>query len=107
MYEGQPDVPFPFSDSPELGVFVARMVFEGAESLQGVVHDDDGDWTFEGSEPTGEDAEPWILVHLVHVVDLIPSVRAVADLPTGWAAELRSDGSWDRYRLGAEERGVS
>jgi hypothetical protein len=77
------DEAWPFTDSPETGVFVARALWAGNEPLLGVRHHDDGDWTFWGStEPTDENALALlVLVHLEHVVDRFPEVLELAELP--------------------------
>jgi hypothetical protein len=60
-----------------------------------VVTNEDGDWQFlDGDDVSEEDAKT---VSLKRIVGLDPSVKSLADLPIGWAAERRSpDQPWER-----------
>ena len=95
----------PFDGQPmNLGVFLARSVFEGRDTIRTVVHDDDGDWIFRGVERVA-DADGWVLAHLGRVVELWPVVLEVADLPRGWSAERDERIEWVRYPPDYEETG--
>lgn len=61
-----------------------------------VTHDEGGDWQFlDGGEVNVEDG---LAVHIHHVFDEHPDVRALADLPEGWAAERASAAAeWERF----------
>jgi hypothetical protein len=85
-----------------LGVFLARTVFEDQEPISTVAHDEDGDWIFRGAERV-EDTDGWVLAHLGKVVELWPFVLEVADLPAGWGAERLATGEWDRYEMVPDE----
>jgi hypothetical protein len=101
-----------FSDPPNLGVFLARDVFEGRARVDSVTHDDDGDWVFfersaDGGgdfDEDGDDIDEWVLAHLsAIVVERWPFVTEIADLPRGWVADRLADGAWDRYEIAGDE----
>lgn len=89
---------WPFEDPKSVAVFTTKSVASGAEPILAVYHDsDDGAWQFIGAEDASE--ENGSLVSLQHVVNLDPSVAALADLPLGWRAWRESKGSpWRRGR---------
>jgi hypothetical protein len=96
---------WPFKDPPDLGVFLARDVFEGRAQVDAVTHDLGGDWIFferQSDDETDSDddmdhADAWVLAYLSAMVERWPFVCAIADLPRGWLADRLADGSWDRY----------
>ena len=70
---------------------------DGSKPILYVVHDEEGDWQFlDGGDVSEEDAN---LVSLESITELDPTVNALADLPTGWAAErAAADKSWERFK---------
>jgi hypothetical protein len=88
--------------------YLTRRVYDGDVPIRLVVHEEDGDWQFTDGGPYDEGAD-YVAVHVVHMFDAYPRLRALSDLPPGWAAERESvDGEWRRYAWtpdwGPEER---
>ena len=74
---------WPFADSPDTGVFTTQPVLDGAR-VRDVYHDQDGDWQILcGTTLATEDAR---IVHFEHLVEMVPSLASLADLPSGWWA---------------------
>lgn len=94
----QPRTP-PFSERPDLGVFVSRAAMTGGR-VRVIDHDEDGDWVFlTGAELRDESgsiaADELALVCLQDVVASHPEVHACADLPPGHSAQyLESEHRW-------------
>jgi hypothetical protein len=89
---------FPFDETPTLGVFITRPVWDGGLPILLVTHEQDGDWQFLCGTTEAEDDV--FLIHLAHVVDRYPEVREVADLPAGWYARREGrDEPWVRSEL--------
>lgn len=94
----QPRTP-PFSERPDLGVFVSRRVVTG-DRVRVIDHDEDGDWVFltgeELREESGDIADDELaLMCLQDVVASHPEVDACADLPLGHSAEyIESEHRW-------------
>ena len=84
-----------FKEPDSLAVTTLARILDGSKPILYVVHDEDGDWQFlDGDDVSEEDAKT---VSLKRIVGLDPSVKSLADLPTGWAAERRSpDQPWAR-----------
>jgi hypothetical protein len=94
--------PFPFVESPELGVYSTRSVMNGETPILLVVHDHEGDWQF--LDGSGFEAEKGVLLHLSHIVEGHPEIHELRDLPRGWAAERGSaDEPWTRLAWTEEE----
>jgi hypothetical protein len=92
------DENFPFAESPQLGVYTSRAIFDGAEPILQVVHGEDGDWQFLPGRFVDEEVP--VVLHLHHIVDLYPEVHELADLPPGWSAARDSPSDpWRRFRL--------
>jgi hypothetical protein len=75
---------WPFADAPDVGVLTTQPVLDGAP-VRDVHHDqDDGGWQFLcGTTLDTDDAR---ILHLGGLVELVPSVIPLADLPLGWSA---------------------
>jgi hypothetical protein len=103
----QPCTP-PFSEGPDLGVFVSRRAMSG-DRIRVIDHDEDGDWIFlTGGELREESghiaADELALICLQDVVASHPEVHACADLPPGGSAEyLESEHRWLWSALEHEE----
>lgn len=86
-----------FSDPPNVGVFAESAIFNDGEWIAYASHDaEDGAWQFHTSLPAT--AEPQVmLVCLKDILNVDPSIAALADLPPGWRAwrETR-DSAWQR-----------
>lgn len=86
---------WPF-DIPSLAVITLSRITDGSHSILYVVHDEDGDWQFlDGADVTEEDAA---MASIKNVIDRDPTIRELADLPPGWAAERDAVGdAWRRF----------
>lgn len=97
----QDDVPmtseWPFEDAENTAVISLTRIMDGSSSILYVVHDEEGDWQFlDGGDVSEEDAA---MVSLRRVADLDASIKTLADLPVGWAAERESaDVAWERFQ---------
>lgn len=90
-----------FSDPPNVAVIAHRKIVQNGEWIAYVSHDaDDGAWQFhiQQSDPVQEgDA---VLVSLRNIVDIDPSIQALADLPLGWCAwRTQESAQWERSKL--------
>lgn len=85
---------WPFADPPDTGVFTTQRVLDGAP-VRDVFHDQDGDWQILcGTTLATEDAR---VVHLSQLVELVPELASLADLPRGWWAGPDDEvGGWRR-----------
>ncbi|MDQ0110683.1 hypothetical protein [Paenibacillus harenae] len=74
-----------FEDLPNTMVLTTKDVIENKRGILFVSHDaDDGMWQFHsGTDVNMEDA---MLVALEEIVELDPTITAVADLALGWVA---------------------
>lgn len=88
---------WPFRETENTAVITLRRIIDKTNPILYVVHDEDGDWQFlDGGDVTEQDAAT---VSLKNVTELDPSVKSLADLPTGWAAERSSVGEeWKRFQ---------
>lgn len=82
-------LPFPFDDGvfpANLGAVVQRTVLDGREPAREVIHDADGDWLVgDGvNDPNLPGASS--VAHMTHVIELDPTVAALANLPVGHIA---------------------
>jgi hypothetical protein len=69
-------------------------VLAGAR-VKDVYHDQDGDWqVLCGTTLATEDAR---LVHFAHLVEMLPSLTSLADLPRGWWAGRCDDPDHDEW----------
>lgn len=86
---------WPFPAGKNRATFITRPVLEEAHPILFVYHDADGAWQFLcGTTHATTDAR---LVSLDTVLQLDPSLAAVADLPTGWNASRSTPNSpWQR-----------
>jgi hypothetical protein len=85
---------WPFADAPDLGVFTTQPVLDGAP-VRDVYHDHDGGWqVLCGTTLDTEDAR---IVHFGHLVERIPSLASLADLPRGWWAGRCEDPDHDEW----------
>jgi len=89
---------WPFSDPPNVAVFVLKRILDGTMPILRVCHDDDdGGWQFlDGGPATNDQA---MLVSLRHMLNHDPSIAELADLPCGWDATRTGPGNpWRRVR---------
>ncbi|MBC8868871.1 MAG: hypothetical protein H8E44_05610 [Planctomycetes bacterium] len=88
---------WPFEDVPNLAVITLTRITDGSNPILYVVHDEDGDWQFlDGGDVSEEDAE---MASLKRVVELDPTIKELADLPSGWCAEREAVGkTWQRFQ---------
>ncbi len=85
---------WPFADPPDTGVFTTQPVLDGAR-VKDVYHDQDGDWqVLCGTTLATEDAR---IVHFAHLVEMVPSLASLADLPRGWWAGRCDDPDHDEW----------
>jgi hypothetical protein len=88
---------WPFSDPPNMAVFIDKRIVEKSAWIYYVGHDaDDGAWQFHG--PDGfADEENAKVVSLKTVVQMDSSVKQLADLPLGWCAWRDApEANWSR-----------
>ncbi len=88
---------WPFADPPDTAVFTTQPVLDGAP-VRHVYHDEDGDWQILcGTTLATGDAR---IVHFAHLVEMVPSLASLADLPRGWWAgrcdDPARDDEWHR-----------
>lgn len=89
---------WPFDQPRNCATLTMRQVLEGKEPILLVSHDaDDHGWQFIGSSDAS--VKDGRVVGLEEVVQLDPSVLAVADLPPGWQAVRKRPGArWIRRK---------
>jgi hypothetical protein len=88
---------WPFLDAKDCAVFTTHRVLDEGDPILCVVHDEDGDWQFLGSD--ANDSGDARVVSLQDIVENHPSVIELADLPTGWRAIRGGPGeSWRRIQ---------
>jgi hypothetical protein len=86
-------------DSPNGLVITPRQVMEQGWPILLVAHDDEEPrgWQFLNGRGDTDDPKNGIPVHAEHVIERDPSVVELADLPPGWEARRKSEGSpWVR-----------
>jgi hypothetical protein len=85
-----------FSDPPHTGVYLSESVNSGREPVTYVSHDpEDGAWQFPGDSMS--DGGGPVIVCLHHPIDKDPTLKELADLPSGWWAERNGPGEpWVR-----------
>ena len=89
---------WPFQDPPNVAVFTTKEIAERTQCIQYVCHDqEDGAWQFhsiDGAPASEADAR---LVSLRSILEMDPTIRALADLPLGWCAMRDTEKSeWQR-----------
>jgi hypothetical protein len=75
-----------FEQWPDLVALVSVRVRDGQESVRAVWHHVGGDWVMSCDTVDAEDVDSWATVHVQHLVERDRTLRAVGDLPPGWAA---------------------
>lgn len=87
-----------FSDPENVAVFTTRGIVEGTDWIAHVSHDeDDGAWQFHQSGDVSKDDAR--VVGLATIVEIDPSVAALADLPLGWCAWRKTkESGWQRAK---------
>lgn len=81
----------------DVPVITTRQVLEKLEPIRYALHyEHDGSWSFLCG--TTAEQDDYRVVHLIHLLDLDPSITLVADLLPGWSA-WREDGesNWERF----------
>jgi hypothetical protein len=94
---------WPFSDAPNVASITVREIVQRMKPILLVCHDsDDGSWQFlTGGSANMADA---MVVALKEIVDIDPSLLALADLPLGWQASRESQQSpWTRSKMDADD----
>ena len=88
---------WPFQDAENTAVISLTRIISGSQPILYVVHDKDGDWQFlDGGDVSEEDAAT---VALRNIAKRDPSIKSLADLPIGWAAERTAvDQEWQRFK---------
>jgi hypothetical protein len=88
---------WPFDDAENTAVITLKRIVNGSQPILYVVHDEDGDWQFlDGGDVSEEDAA---IVSLKNIANHDPSVKSLADLPGGWAAERTGvSQQWQRFQ---------
>jgi len=90
-------IDWPFQEAKSAAVITLKRIIDGSQPILYVVHDEDGDWQFlDGGDVEEADAAT---VSLENILQRDASLRSLADLPTGWAAERdAADQPWKRYQ---------
>jgi hypothetical protein len=95
---------WPFGDPVNATAFMCDHVVSGVAPILRVAHDHDGDWQFLCDGLHGE-ARP-VIVCLGCAFERDRSVREVASLPPGWAAErVVPGGAWSEEAIPVDEGG--
>jgi len=83
---------WPFEDPPNVAVFTTTHVIRAGRPILYVSHDaEDGAWQFHSGDACSEaDAT---VVALEEIVELDSSIAGLANLPLGWCATRKSQGS--------------
>lgn len=92
------DENWPFHEPPNRAVISQRQVVLGSAPVLIAAHDaHDHGWQFLSGEPFRiEDA---VLISFRHIVEIDPTLAALADLPPGWLATREGiDSPWSRER---------
>lgn len=89
---------WPFQELPNTATITNACVLSGAHPLRLVTHDsDDGSWQFLCGE--AHELEEARVVSLRSILEIIPNVAELADLPPGWRAWRAEVGeSWQRSK---------
>jgi len=90
---------WPFSDPPNVASITVREIVQRTKPILLVCHDsDDGSWQFLTGGPV--DMADAMVVALKEIVDLDPSLAALADLPLGWQASRENlHSAWTRSKM--------
>lgn len=88
---------WPFTDADNTAVITLDRIMNSSQPILYVVHSEPGDWQFlDGGDVTEADAA---VVSLKNIADHDPSVKSLADLPSGWAAKRTTVGqAWQRFQ---------
>jgi hypothetical protein len=77
-------------------VFTTKYVMRKNSPITYVYHDEDGDWQFFGPEADIKN-EDVMVVSLGQIIEHDPTIREIADLPTGAVAiRANQNASWER-----------
>jgi hypothetical protein len=92
-----------FPDDPHTTAYLSKTVQDKEETVTYVSHDrDDGDWQFLGDKMS--DGGGPVISCLHHPIDNDPSLKELFDLPIGWYAVRKNQGSsWERFELPDEQ----
>jgi len=93
---------WPFPDPPDSAAVTVRQIVEDGHPILYVVHDAEEGWQFlTGGKFVAEDSR---LVTLQVMVELEPTLRDLADLPSGWEAERKDRNQpWQRWEMPYED----
>ncbi|EKV00851.1 hypothetical protein Lepto7375DRAFT_2986 [Leptolyngbya sp. PCC 7375] len=88
---------WPFDQAKNVAAMTTRQVLDEHHSILRVVHySDDHSWAFTCG--TTDDPKDGKVVGMGCIVDIDPTLKAIADLPPGWGAWRETvGGSWTRY----------
>ncbi len=88
---------WPFKDKKNVATFTVAEIAEGKSPIIYVYHDLDETWQFHPGDDIDSDKPK--LLSLEEIVKLDPSVKELADLPTGWMATRKSkNDKWVRSK---------
>jgi len=91
--------PWPFQDPPSAQVFADATILRERQPIHFLSHDQEGVWRFHDLDASYESVLAALPVNLSVVLELDPSLRAVADLAPGWVAfRLAVGDEWVRLR---------
>ncbi len=93
-----PHADWPFDQEPNVAAVTTRQVIDhGLPVLQVTHYDDDDSWAFVCG--TTEKADDVRVIGMGEALNLDPTLRTIADLPSGWTAWREMvGGSWQRMK---------
>ena len=75
-----------FETDAVIVALVSIRIQDAEEPVRAVWHHANGDWVMWCETVDVLDPDAWVTVHVQHLVDRDRTLRAVGDLPEGWAA---------------------
>ena len=92
-----PETHWPFDQGPDVAAITTRQVLAGSPVLRVTHYLDDDSWAFVcGTTDAAEDGR---VIAMEEALTLDPTLRGIADLPSGWTAWRKQvGGEWHRFR---------
>lgn len=103
----EPDEDWPFDQAPNVAAISTRQVIELNCPILLVTHyEDDDSWAFLCGT-TDDHINDGRVIGMGEALDRDPTLRSIADLPSGWSAWREAkDSAWVRYRKTPAETGA-
>ena len=84
--------------------FSCKRVVEGGNPILSVYHETDGAWQFLCGGDEHADDDEILVLHPAHLLERDPTLRALVNLPIGYAAtRLSREASWERSEITDED----